>query len=93
LKPVRTAESNLVYAGPTPEIGDLHCQREEPGRITSIWWFTPAERRAIGDGANLRLTILGEPIPPVSLGITRSPGIGEDAPEALDRLAQLTGNS
>lgn len=86
MKPVRTEASNLVYMGPTPDIGDLHCEREEIGRIRSVWWFTPAERRAIAAGGNLRLVILTEPIPPVSLGITDEQGVGEDAPEVLERL-------
>lgn len=47
MRPVRTASSNLVYAGPTPDIGDLHCERLVPGQIRSVWWFTPAERKAI----------------------------------------------
>lgn len=89
MRPVRTAESNLVYVGPTPDIRDLHCQREAPGVITSIWWLTDREREAIGRGANIRLTILTEPIPPVSLGVIDSAGIGEDAPELLARLEAL----
>lgn len=89
MKPVRTAESNMVYVGPTPEIGDLHCERLQPGMIRSVWWFTPQEREAIAKGANLSLTILGEPIPPVSLHLIASDGIGEDAPDVLSRLEQL----
>jgi hypothetical protein len=86
MTPVRTATSNLVY-GPTPEIGDLHCQREQPGLIRSVWWFTPAERAAIAAGANLSLRIQGEPIPPVQLEITSDQGVGEDDPDILARLA------
>lgn len=89
MKPVRTENSNLVYTGPTPDIFDLHCQRLAPGRIRTIWWFTPAEREAIAAGANLRLSILTEPIPPVSLGITSEQGVGEDAPDVLARLDSL----
>lgn len=89
MRPVRTASSNMVYVGPTPEIGDLHCERIEPGMIRSVWWFTPKERESIAAGANLSLTILGEPIPPVSLHLIRSAGIGEDAPDVLERLETL----
>lgn len=89
MKPVRTARSNLVYVGPSPDIRDLHCEREVEGRITSIWWLTQHEREAIGRGANIRLTIFTEPIPPVSMGVIISPGIGEDAPDVLDRLEEL----
>lgn len=87
MKPVRTASSNFVYMGPTPEIGDLHCERIRVGEVRSVWTFTPDERRAIAEGANLQLDILTEPIPPVSLGLTDEKGVGEDAPEILDRLA------
>lgn len=89
VRPVRTASSNLVYRGPTPDIADLHCRREAPGRIQSIWWFTPEERQAIAGGANLSLTILGEPIPPVGMRVTTEQGVGEDAPELLERLELL----
>jgi hypothetical protein len=91
MRPVRTASSNLVYVGPTPDIGDLHCERLAPGRIRSVWWFTPAERRSIAEGANLSLTILGEPIPPVSLHLIRDAGVGNDAPDVLERLETLRG--
>jgi hypothetical protein len=84
--PVRTDESDLVYRGPTPEIRDLHCHREQLGVITSVWWLTPDERAAIAAGANLRLTIATEPIPPVTLELTDVQGIGEDAPDVLERL-------
>ena len=89
MKPVRTASSNLVYRGPTPDIHDLHCQRLAPGEVRSVWWFTPAEREAIARGANLSLTIHAEPIPPVSLHLIHDAGVGEDAPEVLARLEQL----
>lgn len=89
MKPVRTATSNLVYTGPTPEIGDLHCERLQPGQIKSVWHFSQREREAIARGANLALTILGEPIPPVGLHLTTEKGVGEDAPSVLDRLEQL----
>jgi hypothetical protein len=89
MKPVRTASSNLVYVGPTPEIGDLHCERIQPGMIRSVWWFTPQEREEIANGANLSLTILTEPIPPVSLHLIGDAGVGEDAPDVLARLEAL----
>jgi hypothetical protein len=93
MKPVRTASSNLVYVGPTPEIGDLHCERIQPGLIRSVWWFTPAERESIAAGANLSLTVVGEPIPPMSVHLIRDVGIGEDAPDVLERLEQLRGEA
>lgn len=89
MRPVHTKSSNLVYVGPSPEIGDLHCQRIREGMIRSVWWFTPDERRMIAEGANLSLLILSEPIPPVGLRITSEQGDGNDAPDVLARLESL----
>lgn len=93
MKPVRTKSSNLVYEGPTPEIGDLHCERIRPGVIRSVWWFSDYDREQIAKGANLSLTIMGEPIPPVSLHLIRDDGIGEDAPDVLRRVDDLINRS
>lgn len=87
MKPIRVASSNLVYTGP-PGVGDLHCRREAPGLITSIWRPSPEERQAIAEGANLLLYIHAEPIPPVGLSVTGEEGVGEDAPELADRLEE-----
>jgi hypothetical protein len=89
MKPVRTEHSNLVYRGPTPEIMDLHCQRLERGRIRSVWYLSPDERAVIAAGGNIELDIFNEPIPPTQLSVTYEQGVGEDAPEILDRLAKL----
>lgn len=86
MKPVRTTRSNLVYVGPTPDIGDLHCERIKPGYIASVWQPTATERKMIAEGANLKLVIVGEPIPPVSIRVVREDGIGEDSPEIAARL-------
>lgn len=88
MKPVRTANSNLVYTGP-PGVGDLHCERVQPGRIRSVWYLTPEERRWIADGANIGLDIVTEPIPPVALFVTDEQGIGEDDPAIAARLDEL----
>lgn len=90
VRPVRTARSNMVYIGPTPDIGDLHCERVQPGVIASVWHPSAAERELIAKGANIKLRILGEPIPPTSLEVVDEPGIGEDASEILDRLDRWT---
>lgn len=81
----------MVYVGP-PGIGDLHAQRvgDRPGRVRSIWFLSKAEREFIADGGNIELEILTEPIPPVALNVTGEQGIGEDAPDVLGRLEQLT---
>lgn len=89
MKPVRVASSNLVYVGPTPDIGDLHCERLSPGVIESVWTFTPEERTAIAGGANVALAVMTEPIPPVSLIVTDRQGVGEDDPGVLGRLREF----
>lgn len=89
MKPVRTPASNFTYLSPAPGISDLPCQRIDVGRIASVWWLTPAERRAIAEGANVMLIIATEPIPPVAIGVTQEQGIGEDAPAVLERVASL----
>jgi hypothetical protein len=86
MKPVRTADSNMVYRGPSPEVQDLHCERIRLGEISSVWWLTPAERDAIAGGANIELRIMTEPIPPTWIGVTARQGVGEDAPDILERL-------
>ena len=92
MKPVRTASSDLVYVGP-PGVGDLHCQRVEPGRIRSVWYLSPEERRAIAEGANIALDVVTEPIPPVAVFVIDEPGIGEDDPLVLERLRSLVSSS
>lgn len=90
MKPVRTSASNLVYTSSDPDVRDLHCERTGPGQILSVWWLAPDERAAIAAGANIALWVLTEPIPPVVLTVTESQGVGEDAPELLARLEELT---
>lgn len=89
MKPVRTANSNMVYLGPTPDVGDLHCQRIAPGHIRAIFALSPEEPAAIAAGGNVMLTLLREPIPPVALNVTGEQGVGEDAPEVEDRIREL----
>jgi hypothetical protein len=88
VKPVRTKASNMVYGGP-PGVADLHCERVKPGAIASVWWLTPAERAAIAKGANVRLIVLTEPVPPVGLEVVMDSGIGEDDPAVLARLERV----
>jgi hypothetical protein len=89
VRPVRTADSNLVYVGPTLDVGDLHCQRIRPGFIRSVWSFSPAEREAIAQGATLALEIYTEPIPPVGMAIGWEQGVGEDDSDVRRRMAEL----
>ena len=72
MKPVRTERSNFTYRGPTADIKDLPCRREDGG-VYSTWELSPWERIAIAEGANIELGIYHEPIPPVSLAIDSTP--------------------
>jgi hypothetical protein len=69
--PVRTAASNFVYRGPTPDIGDAWVDRQPGHNVYLDWQPSDEEREAIAAGALIRLGIHGmEPIPPVSLYIS-----------------------
>jgi hypothetical protein len=71
MDPIKTNRSNFVYKGPTPDIGDLACERTtESGTpvVYSVWEPSEEERRAIAEGGYVKLGIWGmEPIPPVSV--------------------------
>lgn len=78
MKPIKTSQSNFVYKGPVPDIGDLPCERAQvegggidgAGVVYSVWELSPEEREFVARGGNLKLGIIGcEPIPPVSLQI------------------------
>lgn len=69
MKPVRTASSNFTYLGPTPDVGDLPCQRVRPGEIRSVWELSELERDMVAAGGRIELAIYAEPIPPVSLTV------------------------
>lgn len=76
MKPIKTERSNFTYKGPTPNIADLPCRREN-GVIFSTWELSHEERIAIAEGANIELGIYGEPINPVSIAIDTTPQILE----------------
>ena len=84
--PVRTARSNFVYRGPTPDIGDAWVERVPAERTVFMEWQPdPTERELIAAGALIRLGIYGmEPIPPVSLGISTEPVLTVDEPPKGD---------
>jgi hypothetical protein len=67
MRPVNNERTTLVYQGPTPEIGDLACERVRPGVIRSFWALSVEELEKLAAGGVVELVILGEPIPPVSL--------------------------
>ncbi len=69
MKPIKTPESNFVYRGPRPDIGDLDCHVE--GSVTeSVWKPDEEELRFLIDGGHVLLGILGHPIPPVYVSVT-----------------------
>jgi hypothetical protein len=70
VKPVKPLDANVVYKGPTPEIGDLECTRLSPGLILTQWRLDADEIAYVMSGADVVLEIFGEPIPPVRLGVT-----------------------
>lgn len=76
MKPVKTVNSSVVYRG-GGDTQDLNCDREAVGidgrvffAVSSVWEPSEEERRAIAEGANIKLYIYNEPIPPVGIGIT-----------------------
>ena len=72
MKPVRTAGSNFVYVGPTPDVGDAWVRRAPAERaVYLVWKPSDEEREAIAGGALIELGIFNmEPIPPVSLNVS-----------------------
>jgi hypothetical protein len=79
--PIKTAESNFSYLGPSPEIADLPCRREGTDTF-SIWALSDEERQLIAGGANIRLGLYGaHPMPPVSLEICAKDGTSSRVPQ------------
>lgn len=69
MNPVRTADANMVYKGPSEEVGDLHCQRVELGLIASVWEPNEEERKLLAEGGRVQLWLWTEPIPPISMNV------------------------
>lgn len=69
MRPVKHAGSNLVYRGPRPDIGDLWCQRVQPGEIRVVYELDDAERQLIAAGGRVELLMLNEPIPPIAMQV------------------------
>lgn len=60
MQPVRHAGADVCYRGPTPDIGDLWCQREQPGLIRVVYELDDQEREQIAKGGR---------IPPISMQV------------------------
>lgn len=67
MKPVKHDGCNIIYFGNGENIGDLHCQRIEPGRIEIVYELEDWEREMIAEGGKVVLGIWNEPMPPVSM--------------------------
>lgn len=69
---IRTTRSNFTFLGPRPDIADLPSELNRPaGSTSSVWKLTDAERQAIADGAQVKLTVVQLPMPPVALEIVK----------------------
>lgn len=68
MHPVKFASAETVYRG-SGEVGDLWCERLEPGVIRSVWEPTEEERAVIAAGGRIVLTLASEPIPPISMQV------------------------
>lgn len=85
MEPVRTAASNVVMRGPTPDVGDAWT--EVQGQETRlVWELSDEDRRAIAGGSNLELVVWQVPMPPVSLAVTDQVRISGRALELADRI-------
>jgi hypothetical protein len=69
VRPVKTEITDVVYRGPSPDIGDLWVHRVEPGVIMSVWEPSVQERELMAQGGRVVLWIHTEPIPPIALEI------------------------
>lgn len=71
MKPIRTPDSNTVFALPGGnEDNYLYAQNIVDG-IRSVWEPTPEERALIAGGASIVLVIFGALVPPVGMTVER----------------------
>lgn len=70
MKPIRTATMPITYLGPASDIGDLPCERMQPGQIRTVWEPSDIERELIAGGASIEVVLFTEPIPPIAVGIS-----------------------
>ncbi len=68
MEPVKRSTHNLVYRGPTPDVGDLSCERRDGG-IYSHWRPSKADLDILAQGGVVNLGLFAEPIPPISMGV------------------------
>lgn len=68
MEPVKRSHHNKTYKGPTEDIGDLSTYAVE-GRVASHWRPNSEEVAVLVRGGDVEVTIFGEPIPPITVGI------------------------
>lgn len=87
-EPIRTAASNVVMRGPTPDVGDAWS--EVDGRKTYLTWaLTDDERAQVAAGANLLMGVYQYPMPPVSLDIDIRQALSDEAVPWVDRARNI----
>lgn len=70
MEPVQSSRCNMTYTGdPDAGVGDLPCERVQPGEIASYWRPSPEEIAELARGGVFKLTVCTEPIPPFAVEI------------------------
>jgi hypothetical protein len=69
MRPVKVKESDVCYRGPTPDIGDLWCERVALGQIKVVYGLSDAERAVLAANGRVELILWSEPIPPISMNV------------------------
>lgn len=89
--PVRTAASNFVYRGPSPDIGDAWVERRPREHVVYLTWQpSDEERAAIAAGGLVKLGIFYvEPIPPVSLNVVYDRPLTDAGVELRERARNV----
>lgn len=68
MEPVKRSHHNKTYKGPTEDIGDLSTYAAE-GQVSSHWRPNSEEVAVLVRGGDIEVTIIGEPIPPIRVGV------------------------
>lgn len=90
MKPIKTETTGIVYRGPTPEIGDLWCERVTRGEIRSFWKPSEDELAILNDGGCIQLDVLTEPLPPLAVNVSTAQAVGEHPFKRDPRLDPAT---
>lgn len=73
MDPVDHSSHNFTFTGPEPGIGDLrvHRGKDSVGRpiVVSHWKPNDLELQALIAGGSVRLSVYGEVIPPLAVGV------------------------